>query len=63
MQGQTSIHKGAYCKVYNAQGMLIATAAINNTVQQLPVKHLAAGIYHLVIHNGNDIMTRKVIKE
>jgi hypothetical protein len=58
-----SVHPGAYCQVYNAQGILVATVVINNTVQQLPVKQLAAGVYHVVIHNGNDIMTRKIMKE
>jgi len=57
------VHTGAYCQVYNAEGILVMVAAINNSVQQLPVKHLAAGVYHVVIHNGNDIMTRKIIKE
>jgi hypothetical protein len=59
----TTLHNGAYCQVYNAAGILVATAAIKNTVQQLPVKQLAAGVYHVVIRNGNDIMSRKIIKE
>jgi hypothetical protein len=57
------VHKGAYCRLYNAAGTLVAAAAINNTVQPLPLKQLAAGVYQVVIHNGNDIMTRKIIKE
>lgn len=57
------VHTGAYCRVYNATGALAAASVINNTTQQLPVNHLAAGIYYIVIHNGNDIMTRKIVKE
>jgi hypothetical protein len=59
----SAVHNGAYCQVYNAEGILVAAAAIKNTVQQLPVKHLAAGVYQVVIRNGNDIMSRKIIKE
>ncbi|WP_133055278.1 cellulose binding domain-containing protein [Niastella koreensis] len=57
------VHSGAYCQVYNTEGILVAAVIIRNTAQQLPVKQLAAGIYHIVIHNGSDIMSRKIIKE
>ncbi|MFL5746527.1 MAG: glycosyl hydrolase [Niastella sp.] len=57
------VHRGAYCQVYNEAGIQVAAAAIYNTVQQLPVKQLAAGVYHVIIHNGNDILSRKIIKE
>jgi hypothetical protein len=59
----SQLKAGAVLRLYDARGALIQSQPLVNTIQTLPVKGLAPGIYFLQIRNGNKRMTEKIIKQ
>jgi hypothetical protein len=57
------ISKGALVKLYNSTGVLVGSMVMKTSTQTLPMNHLPAGIYHVVINNGSEIINRKIFKE
>jgi hypothetical protein len=57
------VKTGAHVKVFNIAGALVAVASLNRSTQVLPLQHLAAGVYQVVINNGNQVTSKKIIKE
>jgi Glycosyl hydrolase catalytic core/Concanavalin A-like lectin/glucanases superfamily/Cellulose binding domain/Secretion system C-terminal sorting domain len=57
------VGKNAIVKVYNSIGIIVATATMNSTTRTISLKHLPAGMYQVVISNGTETISKKVIKE
>jgi hypothetical protein len=57
------VSKGASVKVYNAAGVLVWASAVTGTNQVLPLKHLPAGVYQLVVWTGKETAAIKVLKQ
>ena len=56
------VSKGANIKVYNTMGAMVIMAPIHSSTQTLSFQHLPAGLYHVVINNGNNVINKKVFK-
>jgi hypothetical protein len=57
------VNAGAHVKVFNTAGALVAVASLNRSTQVLPLQHLAAGVYQVVINNRKQVTSKKIIKE
>lgn len=55
--------KGANVKVYNTAGVLVWASVITGANQVLPLKHLPAGVYQLVVWNGKETAAIKLLKQ
>jgi hypothetical protein len=49
-------------QLYNSSGVLVRTDRLTNTTMELSVKTLPAGVYYLIIRNGETMTIRKVIR-
>ncbi|AXY72824.1 T9SS C-terminal target domain-containing protein [Paraflavitalea soli] len=57
------VASNAIVKVYNASGIIVATATMNATTRIISLKRLPAGMYQVVINNGTEVISKKIIKE
>lgn len=55
--------KNAMVKVYSSSGIIVATATMNSLTRTISLKQLPAGMYQVVINNGNEVISKKIIKE
>ena len=55
-------YPGGLMQLYNSSGVLVRTDRLTNTTMELSVKTLPAGVYYLIIRNGETMTIRKVIR-
>jgi hypothetical protein len=53
----------ANVKVYDATGIIVATATMNTATRIISLKHLPAGLYQVVITNGTELISKKIIRQ
>ncbi|WP_276484840.1 cellulose binding domain-containing protein [Paraflavitalea pollutisoli] len=54
---------GAQIRLFNAVGVLVTQATLKGTACQLPMGHLPAGVYQLIVSDGAHQVSRKLFKE
>ncbi len=57
------LQEGALVKVYNVNGAVVVSARLINTIQNLQVQTLAAGVYYVQVINGDVLTTTKIVKQ
>lgn len=57
------VRSGAQVKVFNAIGVLVTQATVKGAAYQLPMAHLPAGVYQLIVSDGANQVSRKLFKE
>jgi hypothetical protein len=58
-----SLHPGAVVQIYNALGTVVLTERVSNTTQSVAVGTLSKGMYYVVVRNGDQISTHKIVKQ
>jgi hypothetical protein len=58
----TKVFNGAMAELYNTIGTLMSSYALREHITTLSVESLAPGVYYLRISNGNEIITKKLIR-
>ncbi len=59
----SKLEAGATLQVYNASGALLLSHRLTNSTYSLSAKGLRAGIYYVVVSNGEQVTTHKIIKQ
>jgi hypothetical protein len=57
----SKINAGATMQLYNANGSLVRSLKVINNTTAIPVNGLASGVYYLVVKNGGQTTTNKII--
>lgn len=57
------LEAGATVQLFNINGMLVISLRLTNTTQTISLKGLAAGLYHVQIRNGDQLVNKKVVKQ
>lgn len=57
----SKIKAGASMQLYNVNGSLVRSLKLINNTNTIQVKGLAAGVYYLVVRNGDQTTTNKII--
>lgn len=55
------IATGATIQLYSANGSLMRSLLLTGKVQNVPVKGLQAGMYYIIVRNGGQTTTRKIV--
>jgi hypothetical protein len=55
------VEEGATVQLFNQVGVLVRSAKLVNTTQDISVKGLATGMYLVMVRNGDLVTTRKVL--
>ncbi len=56
----SSVEIDGTLELINELGQVVYKNRMNGLAQQLDVQHLAAGVYHLKVSNGNSILTKRL---
>ncbi|MCU7547965.1 pectinesterase family protein [Chitinophagaceae bacterium LB-8] len=59
----SKLQAGASLQVYNASGAMVLSQRLTNSSYSIPAKGLKAGIYYVVVRNGERITTHKIVKQ
>ncbi|MEI6948175.1 pectinesterase family protein [Paraflavisolibacter sp. H34] len=59
----SQLHAGASVQVYNAGGVQVLSQRLTNTLQSIPARGLTAGMYYVVVRNGDQTTTHKMLKQ
>jgi hypothetical protein len=59
----SKLQMGAMLQVYNASGALVLSQRLTNSTYSISAKGLTAGIYYVVVSNGDQVTTHKIIKQ
>jgi hypothetical protein len=59
----SKLQTGAMLQVYNASGALVLSQRLTSSTCSISAKGLRAGIYYVVVSNGDQVTTHKIIKQ
>jgi len=57
------LETGAVIQVYNALGEIMQSARLTNLRQDISLKGLAVGMYYVQVKSGDQIFTKKIVKQ
>ena len=59
----SSLQPGATLHFYNGTGILMRSLPMNKSTESVSMQGFIPGLYLLVIKNGNEVTTKKVLKQ
>jgi hypothetical protein len=57
------LQTGAILQVYNASGAIVLSQRLTSSAYSISAKGLTAGIYYVVVRNGDQVTTHKIVKQ
>jgi fibronectin type 3 domain-containing protein len=60
---QLTRNNGAVLKLYNATGAMVISKNLANTISTITLSSLPAGIYYVSVRNGEQVITKKIVKQ
>jgi hypothetical protein len=61
--GLTPLNKGTTFRLYYATGAVVISSSLTNSTSTISLNSLPAGIYYVQVKNGQQITTKKIVKQ